>query len=361
MNAAREWGGAEAWSADFAHGMAQRGHETTLVCHPRSELARRVESHPLLRVEFVALRGEVAPAKVLQLAGVFRRTQPDVIAVYRTRYVKPSVVANRLAGRFPLVHLHHAPNPLRDGFFYRLLWPWGVRAIVVVSQEMRRLLLEHTPWLDPTPIETIHNGVNVDVFRPLPARRAAMRRALGIAEDAFVVSYHGSIEPRKRVDVIVDAIAKAAREKPLQGLIVGGGSDEEAIRHRSAGLKAPITFTGRRGDIPELLAASDVALHMSIAEGFPLSVIEAMACGLPIVASDATSHPEAVEHGAHGLLVPGDSADDLAEAILRLAGDRDELEQLGRAARERVLLEFNQSVMLDRYEKFLSRVVRESA
>ena len=338
--------------------MAERGHETTLVCHPRGELARRIKSHPRLRLAPVALRGEVAPVRVLQLARIFRRTRPDVIAVYRTRYVKPSVVANGLAGGFPLVHVHHAPNPLRDGFFYRLLWPRGVRAMVVVSEEMRRLLLDHTPWLEPMPIETIHNGVNVDNYRPQTERRAAMRCALGILEDAFVVSYHGSIEPRKRVEVMVDAIARAARENLVRGLIIGGGSDEEAIRRRSVELNAPITFTGRRLDIPELLAASDVALHMSIAEGFPLSVIEAMACGLPIIASDATSHPEAVAHEVHGLLVQRDSVDELAAAILRLCNDNEERERLARAARQRAVQEFNRSVMLEHYETFLERVAR---
>lgn len=361
VNATREWGGAEAWSADFVVGMAERGHETTLVCHPRGELARRVESHPRLRLETVALRGEVAPLRVLQLARLFRRARPDVIAVYRTRYVKPSVVANALAGHFPLVHVHHAPNPLRDGFFYRLLWPWGVRAMVVVSEEMRRLLFDQLPWLASMPIETIHNGVNVDIFRPRTERRAAVRRALGISKDAFVVSYHGSIEPRKRVDVIVDAIARAAKESRAHGLVIGGGIDEEPIRRRAAELKAPITFTGRRADIPELLSASDVALHMSIAEGFPLSVIEAMACGLPIIASDATSHSEAVEHGAEGLLVQADSVDELAAAILRLCSDSEERERLARAARQRAVREFNRSVMLERYEALLERIARGPA
>ena len=360
VNATREWGGAEAWSADFSLGMAERGHEVTLVCHPRGELARRIKDHPRLRLEPVALRGEIAPLKVLQLARVFRLTQPDVIAVYRTRYVKPSVVANRFAGRFPLVHVHHAPNPLRDGFFYRLLWPGGVRAMVVVSHEMRRLLLEHTPWLEPLTIETIHNGVDVGRYRPMPEVRTRMRGELGIAEDAFVVSYHGSIEPRKRVEVLVDAVARAAREMPLQALVVGGGRSEEAVRSRAAQSGAPVTFTGRRGDIAELLAASDVALHMSVAEGFALSVIEAMACGLPVIASHATSHAEAVEDGVSGLLVPRDSVDELASAILRLGRSPEERESLGRAARERAVEVFDQRAMLDHYEDFLTRMAKKS-
>ena len=171
VNAAREWGGAEAWSSDFSLGMAERGHEVTLVCHPRSELKRRIKGHPRLQLEPVSLRGEIAPVKMLQLARIFRRTRPDVIVVYRTRYVKVSVVANRLAGRFPLVHVHQAPNPLRDGLFYRVLWPRGVLAMVVVSHEMRRLLLEHTPWLEPVTIEVIHNGVDVECYRPTPSLR----------------------------------------------------------------------------------------------------------------------------------------------------------------------------------------------
>ncbi len=118
-----------------------------------------------------------------------------------------------------------------------------------------------------------------------------------------------------------------------------------------------MVFTGIREDIPELLSAADAAAHLSIAEGFSNSVIEAMACGLPVIASDATSHPEQVESGAQGILVPPGDWGSVADAIRWLHSDPTERQRLGKAARERAESEFSREGMLERYDRVLQETL----
>ena len=115
-------------------------------------------------------------------------------------------------------------------------------------------------------------------------------------------------------------------------------------------MNLPITFTGVREDVPELLSAADVAVHLSSAEGFANSVTEAMACGLPVIACDATSHPEQIEHGTRGLLVRLRNSQGVSEAIRFLASDPEKRLAMGWAARARVVTEFGWDRMLQRYD-----------
>jgi glycosyltransferase involved in cell wall biosynthesis len=357
INSARDWGGAEGWSAYFCAGMAERGHSVSFVCHPRSELFRRLRSHPRITVAPLRIRGELDPIRVYQLTRLFRRTAPDVIVTYRTRDTKLAVVANHLAGGFPLVQAHKAPYPLRDSPLFRFLWTRGVLAIATSSNRNRKLLLEHATWLAEIPIRVIYNGVDVEYFRPLPETRAEVRAELGIPDSAFVVSYHGRIEPRKQIDVMVDAVIAAASRDLVHGLFLGTGPQLAELGERVEDLRAPVTFTGFREDVPRLLGAADVAMHLSISDTLPHSVLEAMACGLPVVVSDEASHREQINHGEHGLVVPPGQPEAAAQAILELAHAPSKRAQMSTAARQRAVAEFDQARMVDGYERFLEELL----
>ncbi len=207
----------------------------------------------------------------------------------------------------------------------------------------------------------IYNGVDVDHFRPRPDARAAARAEFGISDSAFVVSYHGRIEPRKQVGVMIDAVVAAARRGQVHGLFLGTGPQLGTFRERVQGIAAPITFTGFREDVPRLLGAADAAMHLSISDTLPHSVLEAMSCGLPVIVSDAASHTEQVVHGEHGLVVPPAQPESAAQAILELAEDPSRRAEMSVAARRRAVEEFNRARMVEGYERFLEELLRQDA
>lgn len=358
VNSAGGPGGGPTAAAQLSRGLAERGHDVVLACHPHGVLFDEMRSDPRVVTAPVAIRAELNPLRVLQLGRLFRRVRPDLVLADRRKDVKLSILAARRVGGLPLVHRHGAPSTLKNSLLYRLFWTRGVHGLVVNSRHMQERMLSDAPWLRELPIRVIHNGRDTERYRPRPDLRTGMRAELGVPDEAFVVSFHGVLQERKNVDLLLRAVARCRGQLDVHALIVGDGPVRRGLEALAVELDAHATFTGLRDDIPELLSAADAAVHLSDAEGFSNSVIEAMACGLPVIASDATSHGEQIEDGVHGLLVEPDSVEATARAIRRLASDREERVQMGRRARSRVVSEFSAGRMFEGYETFLREVVR---
>jgi glycosyltransferase involved in cell wall biosynthesis len=225
--------------------------------------------------------------------------------------------------------------------------------MIVNSEAMRRQLLEETPWLR-IPVDVIHNGVDTDRFRPVQDT-AALRDELGLPRAAFVIGYAGVFQPRKRVDMLVRAAAAVPANTARHLLLIGDGHERPELEALAARLDLPATFVGRRDDVGRLLPAADVIAHLSAAEGFANSVLEALACGVPVIATDEHSHPEQIDDGVTGVLVQPDAAA-VADALTRLAGDTNARLAMGRAARDSALARFAVERMVDHYVTVLARV-----
>ncbi len=355
LNSARGWAGAENWSFELCTGLADRGHDITVACHPKGSLDERLRGDGRLSTVPIRIGGDFDPLRIARLASILLNARPNLVIAYRTKDIKLAVPACWLAGRLPLVHAHKAPGPLKNSPHYRFLWTRGVRALAVPSNVMRTLLLQESRWLEKKPITVIPNGVDSVRYRPRPELRGQLRRELRIPEDAFVVSYHGKTEYRKNLDLLIRGVAAANTRLRVHALIIGDGPRTDELQQLASALEIPTTFAGFRTDIPDILSAADAAAHLSTAEGMPNSVLEAMACALPVIASNATSHAEQITDGEHGYLVrPGD-VESVAEAILKLASAPEDLARMGRAAQKRAVEDFSRDTMIERYEHFFAQ------
>lgn len=372
MNSVRRFGGGVTATLELSRGLAARGHDVVLACHPDGELADRVRDEPTLRHAPVAIRAELNPVRAIQLALLLRRERPDVVVADRRKDVKMSAAARLLAGSPPLVHRHGAPSPLRDSALYRWIWTRGVAGVVVNSRTMRDVLRERTPWIREIPLRVIHNGKDLSRFGPSGEARREVRRELGLEPDAFVAVYHGVLQDRKNIDVLLRAAAPGRSDDAGPGgvvpavaaptvlsptvLVVGDGPARAELERVARDAATHALFTGHRDDVPRLLAAADAAVLLSSAEGFSNAVLEAMATGLPVIASDTSSHPEQVRDGIDGILVPPGDVSAVATALGRLRARPAEARAMGDAARERTRDHFSVGEMARRYEAFLEEV-----
>jgi glycosyltransferase involved in cell wall biosynthesis len=221
---------------------------------------------------------------------------------------------------FPEHHL------LRNRIYLRTMMPRFLRRadrIIAVSEHTRRDALRSYP-LDPEKIEVIPEGVEPR-FRSDVGRDAVadVRRRLGLP-DRFILSV-GTIEPRKNHATLVEAYASLREQHPDVGLVIAGGRgwlyERFFERVRSLGLEGHVVFTGHvpDEDMPALFNAAEVFAFPSEFEGFGLPPLEAMACGVPVVCSDAASLPEVV--GDAGVLVPPRDVGAWIRAIDRLLSD----------------------------------------
>jgi glycosyltransferase involved in cell wall biosynthesis len=165
-----------------------------------------------------------------------------------------------------------------------------------------------------------------------------LRRELGIDPAQPVIGTVAQLRPEKALDVLIDATAKLRDKYPgLHLVIAGEGREREPLERLIAaqGMQGAVHLLGYRLDVPDVLASFDVAVCCSDFEGGPLSVMEYMDAGLPIVATDVGGLPELIEDGVSGLLVPPRDPAALAGAIEALLEDQTKAERLGREARER--------------------------
>jgi glycosyltransferase involved in cell wall biosynthesis len=229
--------------------------------------------------------------------------------------------------------------------------------VAISRDNLEEIVAECGPWARER-VEVIHCGVDTDLLRPRPRVRP---------DDApLSIACIGTLHEVKGQVHLVDAIASLHDAGiGVRCRLIGDGEDEPMLRERvaSAGLDGIVTFDGRRtrAEVIEALAESDVLVAPSVVarngkrEGIPVVLMEAMSCGLPVVASRLSGIPELVEDGVSGLLVtPGDSAA-IATALRRLAGDASLRTRIGAAARERVVRDFdlatNARAILERIDR----------
>jgi glycosyltransferase involved in cell wall biosynthesis len=292
-------------------------------------------------------RGLLGWRLVIQALQLMRRQAVDLVhlnsAVPFCKYVG---MAARIR-RVPVFwHIREDPRGKR----VRSLKKW-IRLladrVIVVSSELEEAFRGF-------PVVKIFNGVDVERFHP-GRTGSVFRGRYGIPEDALLFSMVGTIEERKGTLLFLRA-AEALLETGSDAhfAVVGDGAEEDeraVVNHlaQRPSLASRVVLTGRLDDIPQVMAAIDVLVMPSLWEGFPRSLIEAMASGKAAIASDVGEIPHMLEGGASGRVIPRGDLPALIRAMEDLSARRDSLAEMGVRARERVISEFT----LDRHVKLV--------
>jgi glycosyltransferase involved in cell wall biosynthesis len=233
-------------------------------------------------------------------------------------------------------------------------------SVFTVSDELRRhLVAEGFP---PGRVGVIHNGIDVGLV-PTATDRSAARKVLALSDNAFIVGSAGRLDPVKDTGRLVDAFARLFQShRQMRLVIIGDGPDASRLRRQITmlGLTDVVLLTGYRSDVRQLMAAFDVYANSSTYEGMSLTLLEAMAAALPIVATRVGGTPEIVVDGETGLLVRARSEDALAAAIDDLYVHENRRVEMGHAGRHRVERHFSLDTMIDRYTSVYRNHVAQS-
>lgn len=187
-------------------------------------------------------------------------------------------------------------------------------------------------------VEVLAHGIDLDATKARASARTALRDEIGVGDDEVLIGTVANYREKKAYPDLLAAARTALDDEPsLRFVAVGQGPLEDEINQRHADLELGDRFTllGYRPDAVDVLAACDVFTLASRNEGLPVALMEALALGLPVVATNVGGIPEAVETGVHGLLVPPARPDALAAAYVELARDPERRAAMGRAAAER--------------------------
>ncbi len=267
-----------------------------------------------------------------------------------------AVVAAKLAGVPVAIHSEHgyevdmfAGLPLRRRLFRRAAYSMA-DAVFALTRELRDFHARQA-WVRRDRIGVIYNGVDTERFAPSSESRIAVRRELGLPEASFVVGSVGRLVPIKdHATLLKAATVLVGKGVNVRVLLVGSGPERERLESCAKGpLADRVCFAGDSDRIPEMLNAMDVFVLPSLGEGMSNTLLEAMACALPVIATTVGGNPEIIEKEEHGcLFAPGD-AEWLAEKLKLLASDPALIHQLGTEARRRVVESFSLSRMMENY------------
>ncbi|MBN2712347.1 MAG: glycosyltransferase [Planctomycetes bacterium] len=194
----------------------------------------------------------------------------------------------------------------------------------------------------PEKIEVIHNGIDVPEVTSHEARMK-LRHSLGLDGNDIVITQVATLTPVKDHETAISALVRLAPEHPrLRWVFVGDGPRMEPLKHMAAnmGVGRHLLFLGERQDVRDILMASDISVLTSRSEGFPNAVLEAMACGLPVVSTDCGGVNDMIEDSVNGMVVPVAAPESLAAAIEKLIENTGLADSLGSKARERIGAEF---------------------
>jgi glycosyltransferase involved in cell wall biosynthesis len=339
-------GGAERMVLLLARELATLGQDISVVSlfDPTStwmEADLRAAGIPLY---FLGKRPGLDLRMIPRLARLLQKLQPDIVHTHLhvLKYLLPAQLSWR---RCRVVHTLHnlAEHEIeRSGqLFQQVAFRSGVMPVAIgtaVAQSLRRVYHMEARHIIP-------NGIPVSQFQLPPETRSLLRQELGLSDDQVVFLSAGRLNRQKNQALLIDAFIAA--NLPNSCLLLAGEGDlRPSLEQKAAG--APVRFLGVRKDIPKLMAASDVFVLSSSWEGNPLVVMEAMASGLPVVATSVGCVPELLESGG-GILVSDGDCKAMTEAFCQLASSPENRRDIGRTGAQEALRRFDTRTMANSY------------
>jgi len=376
-------GGPALHVAYLTAGLRERGYDTTLVAgslaRGEDSMAFVADARNVETVRIDELGREISPLRdlmaTLRLARLIRRERPDILHTHTAKAGTVGRVAALLAGRHRppiIVHTFHGHvlrgyfGPVRTRFF-RLLERWlaaRTTALIAVSPQVRDDLVA----LGVAPRErfvVIRLGIELDErVAGEQNGRVESRRYLGIKSERFAVGWIGRMTAVKRTDDILVAF-KRLRDERIDAVLclVGDGPDRPQLERRAheLGVIRDTLFLGYQEDVAPFYAAFDALVLPSSNEGTPVSAIEALAAGRPVVATRVGGVPDVVRDGEDGFLVEPGATGDLADRLAELARDPGLRERMGRAGRERVLPRYAVGRLVDDVDRLYRSLLASSS
>jgi len=295
------------------------------------------------QVFYVEMHGKpgLDPLLLFRLVHLMREHRIHVVHSHNWGTFFYGVVAAWIAGVKVVVHGEHgkeasdlAPSPFRK----RVLQRWlaaRCTQLVTVTHDLKNEIVS-TWGVDSSKVKVIYNGLNLSLYGQ-EWDLSDLRVEIGVEPGDPIVGSVGRLRPVKNFGLLLEAMVLVIKELPRTRLVlVGGGKMEESLKGlaRTLGIDSKVIFLGSRADVHRLISLFDVFVLPSLYEGMSNTILEAMACSRPIVATRVGGNPELVEDGLNGYLVPPRDANALAERIITLLQNPDQARRFGRAGRD---------------------------
>lgn len=299
-----------------------------------------------------------------KLSKVIRRNNPDIIHT-RNWGTIDGVLGAILAGYDSIIHGEHGRewndtqglNWKRNHF--RKLLSRKIYKFIAVSEEIKRWLID-TVGISEHRVIRIFNGVDTKKFEP-PESKGISKARMGFDPDQFLIGTVGRLERVKNYDMFLNSLGGLGNILPnCKAVFVGDGPDMESLKIIASSRNLNVDFIGVKDNIADYLQAFDVFINTSVIEGIANVILEAMAAGLPVLATNVGGNPELVENGITGYLIPLNDHCTLADRINTYFNNRQLRENHGKSARIKCERQFSLDQMVVNYDRLYSQLFSRS-
>jgi len=293
---------------------------------------------------------------------ILKKFKPHIVHTHNWGSLCEGTIGAKLAKVPIIVHGEHGTiqksrsNILIERFFLRI-----VDQVLSVS-EMHRNKMNKIIGFPQKKIKVMLNGVDTERFSPIK-KNLLIRAALGIRKDEIVIGTVGRLVKVKNQAMLILSFSRLSKNcSNIKLLLIGDGPLKEnlLILAASLGIASNVLFLGKKENIPDILQAMDIFALPSISEGLSNTILEAMSCELPIVATDVGGNSEIVKNGITGYLVPSNDIEAMTKALSDLISKPDQRKQMGIASRKITMSCFSLKEMVENYEKlYLSLIAKK--
>lgn len=297
------------------------------------------------------------PMTILKLAQIIKLNKIDILHTHLSHASIVGQLVSRFNNRIISVMTRHYSNVLYlygtplQRFLDRCSSSWA-RHIIAISAGVRKILID-LEGVRPEKITVIHNGIEMPNYPSDKENALRIRNEFSIKEDEKVIGAVGSLHPRKGHRYLIKAMKLAFKNRDnIKLMIVGEGALKTELKRLSEelGIEDRVIFTGYREDINDLISSMDIVVQPSIEEGFGITMLEAMALGKIVVATDVGGIPEIINNGETGILVPCANADTLAKTLSFLIERPDLSKTISEKGKKSVEKDFSIVKMVREYE-----------
>lgn len=357
LSSARSLGGGERHLADLACALSERGHEVYAALPPRSALHSELNALPTANIFSLRLRNSLDLTSAMELARHVREHKIEIVHAHVARDYPLAALAVWRRSQAKLIITRHVLFRLNR---LHALTFRQARRVIAVSHAVERALTAQK-ILPARRITVIPNGIDFPRFDAnlQGFDREAFRRRMNIPQGSSLIGTVGEIKRQKGHEDYLRAASIIAREKKSAHFIIAGADTTRTGAHRASlerlvnelGLTNRVHFTGWIDEVAPLMAALDVYVSASHTESFGLAIVEAMASGLPVVATATEGAREIIDNEETGVIVPVGNTEAMASSVLHLLKDKDERTRLGTLARAQSRSRFGLDRMVDATEK----------
>lgn len=364
INSAEAFGGGERHLVDLGQGLVNKGHELYFAVRPNSELGQQLNFVPSENLKTLPLRNALDVPTALSLSRLIKRERIDIVHAHLARDYPLAAYAVRNTQTAKLVLTRHVLFPLNP--LHKVILSRAAQVIAV--SEAVGVQLRNQGIVPRDRIVIIPNGIDLSRFEKAKeqSNRERACQSLGLEPNRLLVGTVGELKPQKGHEDFVRAAARVRAILPEAFFIIAGVDNSPGETYRTdlralierLHLESDFLLMGWLEDVAPLFCVLDLFVSASLTESFGLAIVEAMACGTPVVSTNSDGARQTIGDSERGLLVPVGDEKLLSQSIVKFLANGELRKRLGKAGNDYVKLNYSLEQMIDATEAVYLRVLR---